>query len=65
MKKSELKSAKINELIVDYVQSYSMLSLNYNLNKGTKQLEKHCEDLEEELTKRNILTQEDIKKLHR
>lgn len=61
MKKNEITKAKDNELIVEYVKSYSSLCLNENLQLGTKQLSKHCVDLEAELLKREILTENDIK----
>lgn len=64
MRKSEIKKAADNELIVDYVSSYSSLILNYNLGRGIKQHEKHCHDLEQELLSRGLLTEEDIKHLN-
>ena len=39
MRKTEIPKAKNNELVKDYVTSYALLSLNYNLGRGTKQLE--------------------------
>ena len=63
MRKTEIKTAKDNELIAEYVHSYAMLIVKYNLNRGTKQLEKHCHDLETELLKRGLLTEDDIEKL--
>ena len=64
MTKNEIKKAKDNELIIEYVKSYSGLCLNENLHLGTKQLSKHCADLEAELLKREILTENDIKSLN-
>lgn len=64
MRKSEIAKAKDNELIVDYVKSYSSLCLNINLKLGEKQLSKHCADLEKELLKRGILTENDIRILN-
>lgn len=64
MTKSEIKKAKDNDLITEYVSSYAILLLNYNLDKGTKQAEKHCRDLEAELLKRGILTEENINTLN-
>lgn len=63
MRKTEIKTAKDNELIAEYVRSYGMLLVNYSSNRGTKQFEKHCHDLEVELLKRGLLTEDDIKKL--
>lgn len=64
MRKSEIKKAKDNELLVDYISSVTSLHLNYNLNKKTEQLTKHCHDLEEEIIKRGILTTEDVRKVN-
>lgn len=64
MRKNEISKAKDNELIVDYVRSFAMLIRNDALRCGTKQLEKHCKDLEAELIKRGILTAEDINYLN-
>lgn len=50
-----------NDLIVDFVKTYSRLCLNTNFNKPTKHLEKHFDKLCNELVKRGILTSEDIK----
>lgn len=64
MRRAEMKKAKSNELILDYIESYALLSLNYNGNRGTQKIEKHCRDLEAELLRRDILTEDDIKKLN-
>ncbi len=64
MRKNEISKAKDNDLITEYVSSYATLLLNYNLDKGTTQAEKHCKDLEAELLKRNILTEENIRTLN-
>lgn len=61
MTKAEIKKAKDNELIVDYVRTYSSFCLNVNLGMGIKQYSKHCTDLEEELVKRGILTEENVR----
>ena len=61
MRKSEMKKATVNELLVDYVRSYASLCLNQNFSRGTKQLSVHCTDLENELLSRGILTEEDIR----
>lgn len=63
MTKKEIVTAKDNEIITEYVKSYSRLCLNINLNLGTKQLSKHCKDLEAELLKRGILTESNIEEL--
>ena len=65
MKKSEIKTLSNNQLIVEYVSTYSWHDTNYFLGRGTKQLEKHLKDLEEELVKRDILTESDIEELYK
>jgi hypothetical protein len=64
MKKNEIAKAKDSELVYEYVQKYSSLCLNYNLGRATKQLQIHCNNLEEELVKRGLLTEEDVAKLN-
>lgn len=64
MKKSEIKKATNNELIVDYIQSYSSLCLNINAGRGTKQYSNHCSDLEKELVSRGLLTENDVRTLN-
>ena len=63
MRKTEIAKAPDNDLIVDYVLSYSRLCLNINLDRGTKQLSAHCADLENELVKRGLLKEADVKRL--
>lgn len=65
MRKNQIPKSKDNELIFEYVNSYAKLLLNYNQNKGIKQLEKHCADLEKELLNRRLLTEEQIKELNK
>lgn len=62
MRKREIKKAKDNEIIVDYISSNISWHLNYNSGKSVDQLGKHCHDLEEEIIKRGILTSDDIGK---
>lgn len=63
MRKDEIPNAPDNRLIVDYVRSYSQLVSNMQLGRGVKRLSDHVTDLERELVKRRILTEEDIKSL--
>lgn len=65
MRKVDFCKATDNEIIVEYIKSYSSLCLNENLHLGTKQLSKHCADLEIELLARKILTQDDIEVLNK
>ena len=68
MTKKEIKKAKDNELIVEYVRTYSSLCVNLNSpsweNRGTKRYTDHCHDLEVELVARGILTEDDVKYLN-
>lgn len=64
MRKTEIKTAQNNELLIDYIRSYARTMLNQNMGGGTKMLDAHCKDLEAELVKRNILTLEDVNSLN-
>lgn len=67
MTKREIKKATNNELIVEYVRTYSSLSLNLNApweNRGTKRYGQHCHNLEAEMVARGILTEDDVKYLN-
>lgn len=66
MTKTEMKKAANNELIVAYVEAYSSFVLKYNekKGKGIKGLQKECHDLEAELLKRELLTEEDVRRLN-
>ena len=63
MRKREIPKAKDNDLITEYVSSYATLLLNYNSSRRIIQAEKHCKDLEVELLKRGILTEENVRSL--
>lgn len=65
MKKSEIKTLPNNKLIAEYVHTFAFYDTNFVLRRGTKQLGKHLQDLEEELILRNILTKEDVENLNR
>jgi hypothetical protein len=65
MRKNEMAKAGLNELIVDYVRSYGLYLRNMNLGLGEKRLGKHCEDLENELLRRGILSETDIAALRK
>lgn len=64
MTKKEIKVAKDSELVYEYATSYALLLLNYNMGKSTNRLQAHCNNLENELMKRNLLTEEDVKRLN-
>lgn len=64
MTKQEVKKSTNNELIRESMRTYGFLLQNWTLRKGLKQLEKHWSDCCEELIKREILTEEDVKYLN-
>lgn len=64
MKKSEIANLPNNKLIVEYVRHSNELTSNYVLNRGVKRLQVICTNMENELVKRGILNDEDIKRLY-
>lgn len=64
MKKSEIKNLTDRELIVEYVRAYSHYDTNFILRRGIEQLAKQLRNIEAELIKRNILTEDDINYLN-
>lgn len=64
MTKREIPKAKDNELIVDYVRTQTLLEANLITGRGIKQLLAHAHDLENELVKRGLLTEADVKYLN-
>lgn len=62
MKKSEIKKATDNELIVDFIETYSSWCLKINRGGGTKQCATHCRDLAAEMLKRGIFTEENVRR---
>jgi hypothetical protein len=60
MDRAAIKKSDSGELIVEYVITYANLVYNINTGCGTKRYSQHCQDLEEELLKRGVLTQENI-----
>lgn len=65
MKKSEIKKATNAEIVYEYAIMYSLLCDNYNTGRSTKTYEQRCRNLEDELLKRELLTEEQIEKLHK
>lgn len=65
MKKSEIKKVTNNELITEYVRTYSLRDVNWISGRGTERLSRQCKDLERELIARGILTTEDVNYLNR
>lgn len=64
MTKAEIKNAADHELVADLVRSFASLVVNYNTGRGTKVLDRHCNDLEAELLKRGLLTQVEVNGLN-
>lgn len=64
MTKKEIKTATSNALIVDYILTNIRLVRNEIYQLGTKQLNTHIKDLESELLKRGVLTENDIRILN-
>ena len=65
MTKTEIKKAADNEIIYRYIKAYSSSSVNLNLGgKITKSLEKELADLDAEMLRRGLLTEEQIRRLN-
>lgn len=60
MTKNEIKTAHDSDLIMDYISTYSRAMLNENCGLPTKALDKHLKDLDCEMLKRGLLTQDQI-----
>ena len=56
----EMSSAKDNEIIYEYIRSYSHFAVKLNLGGGIEKLSKHLKSLDSEMLKRGILTKEQI-----
>ena len=64
MTKAEIKKVPDNVLIVDYINTYAEFCVNMNIGRGTKKLYSHWCDLDKEIIKRGILTEEQVAFLH-
>ena len=64
MTAKELKSAQDSEVIVDYIRTYAGFVFNLNTGGGIKQYGKHLKDLDAEMLRRGILTEEQVKLLN-
>lgn len=64
MTKKEIKNLADNTLIMEYVLTYSHRDSNFVLGRGTEQLSKQAKNFEDELIRRNILTEADVAKLN-
>jgi len=64
MTKAEIKKITNEQLIVEYVKTYSHYDTNFVTQRGTDRLWKHLRDLESELLIRGILSEDSIKELN-
>lgn len=65
MTKKELKAAQDSEIIMDFVRTHERIAVDSNLlGKPIKMISKHLEDLDAEMLRRGLLTQEQIDKLN-
>ena len=60
----EMSSAKDNEIIYEYIRAYSRFAVNLNLGGGIERLSNHLKNLDSEMLKRGILTEEQISHLN-
>lgn len=64
MTKTEMKNAENNEIIYRYIKAYSLFVCNMNLGGSTKSLDKELKNLDVEMLKRGLLTEDQVKKLN-
>ena len=64
MDRKKIKVVPDNELIIEYINTYAEFCVNLNLGRPTTRIWKHWEDLDKEVLKRGILTEEQIARLH-
>ena len=64
MTKTEMKKATNNEIIYRYIKAYSSRTLNINLGGKTKSLETELTNLNDEMLKRGLLTEDQIRNLN-
>lgn len=62
MNKREMKVAADGDLIVEYVKTAAEESSNFVLDRGVAQLQRHRKIIEEELLKRGILNERQIRR---
>lgn len=64
MTKKEMEKANDSEIILDYIRSYANLAVNQNLGCGIDRLSNHLVDLDEQMLKRGILSEDQIRRLN-
>ena len=62
MNKREMKNASDGDLIVEYVKTAAEEASNYVLDRGMVRVQQHRKVLEEEILKRGILTERQIRR---
>ena len=62
MNKREMKTVSDGDLIVEYVITAAEESSNYVLDRGIVQIQRHRKAIEEEIIKRGILTDKQIRR---
>ena len=62
MNKREMKTVSDGDLIVYYVMTACEEHLNFNLGRGIVAIQRHRKNIEEELLKRGILTEKQIRR---
>jgi hypothetical protein len=60
--KREMRTASDGDLIVEYVMTAAEESSNYVLDRGIVQIQRHRKTIEEELLKRGILNEKQIRR---
>lgn len=64
LKKADLKKATDSELIADYIRAFATACLNESKGLPTKAWNNHLADLNKEMLKRSLLTEEQIKSFY-
>ena len=62
MNKRDMKTASDGDLIVEYVITAAEESSNFVLDRGIVQIQRHRKAIEEELLKRGILNEKQIRR---
>ena len=64
MDRKSLKVATDKEVLIDFINTYAEFCVNMNLSRGTQRLWKHWIDLDKEMVKRGIFTEDEIARFH-
>lgn len=63
MRSSDIPKISNGDLITEYVFAFSDLVFNMNRGRGTKVLTAQCTKIEDELLKRGLISEENLKRL--